>query len=251
MAYTHAATSDRIKGAVGAILVPGLIGYALLTGLAIGFPQAFENSLQVFAVAPEAPPPPPVVLEPAPVADTRPEGAAAPPNIRSTPTQVVAPPQVVPLPPPPVIVAARAGEGVDPSQGAAETPGPGTGAGGVGDGTGSGGRGDSDGAGGIETPPRWRSGRMSNRDFPAAAADAGISGKVHVRYLVLTNGRVGECEIERSSGSRILDETTCRLIRQRYRFAPSRDERGRPVNAWIVESHEWIHERIPAEPEDW
>lgn len=251
MAYAQANRADRVKGAIGALIVPGLIGYALISGLAIGFPQAIEESLSVFDVPPVAEPPPPVTLEPAPIADTRPEGEASPPNIRSTPTQVVAPPQVIPLPPPPVIVAPRAGEGADPTQGAAETPGPGTGAGGIGDGTGSGGRGDGDGAGGIETPPRWRSGRMTNRDFPAAAADAGISGRVYVRYLVLTDGRVGECEIERSSGSRVLDETTCRLIRQRYRFAPSRDEQGRPVRAWIVESHEWIHQRIPAEDDDW
>jgi protein TonB len=48
----------------------------------------------------------------------------------------------------------------------------------------------------------------------------------------------------------VLDETTCRLIEERFRFEPSRDRSGRPVRSRIVENHEWDVEDIPSRPED-
>jgi len=53
-----------------------------------------------------------------------------------------------------------------------------------------------------------------------------------------------------TSGSAALDDTTCRLIQQRFRFAPARDGSGRPVRAWIVEQHEWIDEHRFAPPDE-
>jgi protein TonB len=46
-----------------------------------------------------------------------------------------------------------------------------------------------------------------------------------------------------------LDALTCRLIRERFRFRPSRDGRGRPVPALVRETHEWVFERLPTEPD--
>ncbi|ONF95080.1 Gram-negative bacterial tonB protein [Sphingomonas jeddahensis] len=124
--------------------------------------------------------------------------------------------------------------------GSADIRGPGTGAGGVGDGFGSGGAGDGDGGGyGEETGPTFLRGRMSTSDLPEALFATGFVGTVGVRYLVATNGRVPECVVTRSSGNRQVDAVTCRLIRERFRFRPSRDGRGRPVSAWIVENHSW------------
>jgi periplasmic protein TonB len=70
---------------------------------------------------------------------------------------------------------------------------------------------------------------------------------VEVSYLVWTDGSVRDCEIERSSGSRILDRATCDLITRRFRFWPSRDERGRPVPAVILESHSWVLDIEPVQ----
>ena len=41
-----------------------------------------------------------------------------------------------------------------------------------------------------------------------------------------------------------LDALTCRLIRERFRFRPSRSGAGKPVPAWIRENHEWVFERV-------
>ena len=243
-----ASPRDRAAAAVAAVTVTGALGWALVLGLAGDrVRRAVDDGLAVFRVAPPAPPPP-ARLQPRPRVSARPEGRAAPPNIHSRATQVVAPVPVVVVPPPPptVTVAMKPFAGDQATQGAAPVAGPGTGAGGVGDGTGSGGWGDGDGGGGSEIPPRWRSGRLKNSDYPDDLGESGVQGTVGVKYLVWTDGRVAQCEVTRSSGSRVLDDTTCRLIRQRFRFSPSRDDRGRPVPSWIVENHSWEIEREPA-----
>lgn len=159
---------------------------------------------------------------------------------------MVAPPPLVLLPPPPLLAAPIAGPGAAADAGAAVVAGPGTGArgegigrgGGVGDGDGSG---DGDSDGGV--PPRQISGRLRNSDYPEGLGVAGVQGRVSVRYLVELTGRVSDCEVTASSGSKVLDDTTCRLITERFRFRPSRDGRGRPVASYIVENHDWIVER--------
>jgi periplasmic protein TonB len=65
--------------------------------------------------------------------------------------------------------------------------------------------------------------------------------------MVGADGRVFDCEITRSSGSRELDETTCRLIQERFRYEPSRDPSGRPVPATIVQNHIWEVRQLPPE----
>ncbi|MDB5696159.1 MAG: energy transducer TonB, partial [Sphingomonas bacterium] len=152
---------------------------------------------------------------------------------------------VTPIPPPPVVVAPVAGPGADASAGAADVPGPGTGAGGEGNGFGAGGDGDGDGAGDV--PPRRVGGRIRDSDYPLDASESGISGRVGVRFVVDVNGRVPSCEVTRSSGSRLLDDTTCRLIVQRYRYRPATDARGRPFRSVIVQNESWI---INEEPEE-
>jgi protein TonB len=61
-----------------------------------------------------------------------------------------------------------------------------------------------------------------------------------VLFLVTPAGRVGQCRVERSSGYAVLDTLACRLIEQRFRFKPAKDRFGRPVRAWVAETHSWI-----------
>lgn len=250
MGYMLSTRVERGRAAFVAAGLTAALGYALILGLTLGKGGTSSETLTTFEVLPDQPPPVREKRKPHRLSSTKPEGAASPPNIRSEPTDIVAPPPMVPLPVPnSVIVAPVAGVGSDPSMGSAEARGPGTGSGGVGDGRGSGDEGDGNGEGGVETPPRWIRGGLRDSDYPDGAAEAGISGTVGVRYLVWTDGRVRDCEIMRSSGSAELDATTCRLIEARFRFRPSRDALGRPVPATIVENHSWMVEREPeAEP---
>jgi protein TonB len=249
MPFTHPPLQDRAKAAFGAAALQGLMAYALIFGLATNVPAIVRENLTLIAVL-EPPPPPPERLRPHPVQNTRPEGRASPPNLRSRATDIVAPRPVIALPvPPPVIAALKPGIGMDPTTGSADIPGPGTGAGGEGDGTGSGGAGDGDGSGGSGSPPRWVRGRLRDSDYPRGLGEEGIEGTVSVRYAVEPDGRVTDCVVTRSSGSAELDDTTCRLIEQRFRYAPSRDRSGRPQRSFIVENHSWIVRDEPPEDE--
>jgi protein TonB len=238
---------DRLKSAAGVAALHGLIGYAIFTGLGFQLPEQVADELKLIDVLPDPPPPP---AEPPPpeiavakkTAPKDPEGAAAPPNLKNTPTQIVAPEPVVKLPvPPPIPAAPAAGQGTAEAAGAAPMPGPGTGAGGVGTGLGSGlsGNGTGGGGGGRAVPARWLSGRITDRDYPDREYDRQIGGTVFLRFVVAPSGRVSDCRVTRSSGSRALDDTTCRLIMRRFRYRPAIDPAGRPME-WVVRGeHVW------------
>jgi protein TonB len=240
---------ERIGGAMAALGLTGLLGAVLVLGLAVhGGLIEPDREIKMFDVLPEPLKPKPE-SERMPERNTRPSGAAAPPNLKSRATEVQAPKPLVPVIVPPTIpVAEKAADGAQATSGAAPVAGPGTGAGGVGDGFGGGGDGDGDGAGDRDaTPPRQIRGRISNRDYPQNLSDAGIGGRVTVLYLVETDGRVADCDVVGSSGNQQLDQWTCQLIRQRFRFRPSLNGRGRPVPALIRENHYWETYRSPAE----
>ncbi|WP_185207573.1 energy transducer TonB [Sphingomonas sp. NBWT7] len=235
-------TRERIVAAIAAVVVQALLGLALITGLSVSFRQKAQETLKLFAA--EDPPPPPKVqvIPEKKVAATRSEGRASPRNLRSRATPVAAPEPVVvvPLPPPPVIAAPKPFTASDTMSGSSTVRGPGTGAGGIGDGFGSGGNGDGDGGGGgDDTPPEQIRGRLRVGDLPEAIFATGFSGTVGVRYQVLRTGRVGLCRVTRSSGNRAVDDSTCRQIQAAFRFRPTLDENGCPVDAWIVENHTW------------
>jgi protein TonB len=170
------------------------------------------------------------------------EGAASPPNIRSKATEIAAP-KVRPLLPPPLPAAAMPDLDYDATSGASDVPGPGTGSGGIGQGTGSGRGGFGPGGGGLgASPPRHISGWLRNSDYPREAKAVGMEGTVTIVVTIEPSGRVSYCDVVRSSGSGLLDETTCRLVQQRYRYQPARDAQGRPVRAREMQNHIWVME---------
>lgn len=218
----------RTRPLVGVTLVHLLLAWALIAGLGYRFVAPRSDELKTFDVV-ETPPPPPA-QQPVPPRSSAPEGAAAP-NLKAEPAPMMA------APPPRIRIevaqqvgaAPIAGAGADPSAGASAVPGPGTGAGGTGSGLGSGGLGSGTGAGGIAVRARLISGEIDDDDYPRAAYRARISGTVTARLSVGVDGRITECNVSHSSGNAELDETTCRLIRQRFRYAPARDRDGHAV----------------------
>lgn len=241
MTRLHPSPRDRIGAAALAALVTAALGYALLAGLTVRFVPSAEAVFAAFDIAspPSEPPPPPVAEKPAKA--PRREGAAAPPNLTSRATDLVAPKPVVPIvTPPPLVTTPQPGAGSETTSGNASVIGPGTGSGGTGNGTGSGGAGNGEGGGGGGTPPRQISGKISKRDYPRTLFAANIQGTVGVLYVVSPDGRVTDCEIEHSSGSAELDDVTCDLIIRRFRFQPSLDAQGRPVESLVAENHTWV-----------
>ena len=236
MAAIRPTPQQRRSSASLTALVTAALGYAFIAGLGVSVPHVASEALVAFAVTPPPPPPPP---KPAPRHDTRREGAAAPANLKSKATPIVAPPPIVPITPPPLInVAPKPDVGAQTTTGAAPVPGPGTGAGGQGNGTGSGGSGNGEGAGDV--PPRQIAGKLSTRDLPPGIKQPGRGGTVSVLYVVTPQGRATDCQVTHSSGDAELDALTCRLIEQRFRFDPSRHADGRPVESMVEEDHTWV-----------
>ena len=194
-----------------------------------------QQDLQVFDVEPPEAPPPPVEVQPEQEPAPEEEGEASPPNIRSEASPVVAPEPEIELPvTPPVIASPTPAEGSDTTQGAAEVPGPGTGAGGVGTGTGAGGSGTGTGGGGTgqAAGPELVRG-ITNRNYPPAIQRRWPSGgAIFVRLRIQPNGRPSQCDVMRSFGNREADQMTCSLLMQHGVFRPATNDRGEPIAAW-------------------
>ena len=69
----------------------------------------------------------------------------------------------------------------------------------------------------------------SGDDYPADAARKHEQGTVIYHIVVGTDGRVHSCNIVESSGSKSLDEATCRIASERLRFAPARNNLGQAM----------------------
>ena len=191
--------------------------------------------------APTPPPPPPEVTQPKPrpLADPEPEGGAAPPNLRSRASPVVAPKPVV-MRQPTFTAAPVPADGPDSSSGASDVAGPGTGAGGQGDGLGSGRGGDGTGGGGGGSVPAVDAvkiaGNIGRREYRQPDDDDAIRRTVRVNFTVTASGRVANCRAAEASGDPALDRFTCQRITERWRYRPARDRSGRPVaseEGWI------------------
>lgn len=232
---------DRILSAVSAFLVNGVIGYALLTGLAlvpIVREGPDESSLVLFDLKPALPEQEAKPLQPRP--ERREAGGSPQSDVRPAPdpfktlapVSITAPPPIIPLPTP----LAPAEAGPVKSGDAAGLGGAGTGDG-AGSGAGDGvGRGRRDG--GSFSSARQTGGRFRNSDFPSTARGAGQL-KIGVRYAIGPSGRVDTCEVTEGSGYPDVDAMTCRVIMERYRFRPARDPEGYPVTEVRNEDYRW------------
>jgi len=65
--------------------------------------------------------------------------------------------------------------------------------------------------------------------YPPAAKAAGIQGRTAFVVDLDAQGRITECDIAQSSGSPLLDSTTCALLVTNGRFKPAHDASGRAV----------------------
>ncbi len=244
MRRTALTPRDR-AGALSAVLLvhAGIALLVLSAGTVSQLREPEAVAIDTFDVL-EPPPPPPPAIEEVPAARSpREEGSAAPPNLESQATPIVAPPAVVELPPVTPVVAAEApGEGTQTSQGAAPVPGPGTGAGGAGNGTGSGSAGAGSGGGrGLGRGPRLVRGDISRRDYPRELRDSRVPAEViRLEYSIGTDGRVRNCRVVQSSGTPLLDMHTCRLYEDRYRYEPALDDAGRPVTVTVRATRSWF-----------
>jgi protein TonB len=65
-----------------------------------------------------------------------------------------------------------------------------------------------------------------------AARRNGEEGTVLLRVLVTPDGKAGKVELDRSSGSAVLDQAAAEAV-SRWRFVPARRD-AEAVEAWVV-----------------
>lgn len=88
-------------------------------------------------------------------------------------------------------------------------------------------------------PGTW----VTEDDFPIDALVANASGMVAMTLRVSSSGIVTDCTVTESSGSALLDETSCRLMRERGRFTPARAAGGQSIASFVGRRIRW---RIPS-----
>lgn len=95
----------------------------------------------------------------------------------------------------------------------------------------------------MDTVPNLLS-LFSNDDYPAEAIRNGEQGTVAVRVTIGPDGNVTDCSITQSSGSDVLDSTTCRIIRERLKTKPAATVDGLSKITLIDQKVRWV---IPSE----
>ena len=74
-------------------------------------------------------------------------------------------------------------------------------------------------------------------DYPAGVAPIDRERRVGVRYIINTDGRITDCTVVRSSGEQLLDDESCRIVRERARFRAQRDGTSARMNfVWRSET---------------
>jgi protein TonB len=212
-------SGKRNPAAVAAVLGTHLaIGYALLSGLAYQIVR-LPPPVTTIDFQTDQPPPPPRRETPPPKSRDLSQPPSIVPPTRPTDNIDIKP--IVPTFPPPIDIGSGGG-------GTTEVP--------------------------TQPPPpnlardlvpaadrlRW----ITTEDYPASALRQGIQGSVVISAMIGADGRVRSCLVTQSSGSQLLDDTTCRLYTKRAHFTPARDADGNPITAQRTDRFRW---QIPNE----
>lgn len=230
MSYRDRPSRSERTAVIAAVLaIHAMLGALILSGRGPAVPGAREERTVLLDIRQPPPPPPP---PPAERAADKEEGAA---GLRAEASPVVAPPPRIALPAPsPVVAAPVVGTGSATSSGAADRGG-GPGAGGAGSGAGGGGS----GGGGIGSEARLLSGGLTRSDYRRFRPFDLASGRARLALMVGTDGRVGTCRAENSSGSAAIDSALCGLLQSRTRWSPARDTAGNPIAVRVYYVATW------------
>jgi protein TonB len=75
--------------------------------------------------------------------------------------------------------------------------------------------------------------------YPRMALQRGVAGTVTLRIHVDATGRPIEVSVEKSSGSRILDEAALKFVQNRWHFVPAQSN-GQAIDAWALVPIEFV-----------
>jgi len=91
----------------------------------------------------------------------------------------------------------------------------------------------------LNNPASW----VTTQDYPSEALREQAQGTVGFRLSISPSGTVTDCVITASSGSPVLDLTTCQLVRLRALFRPALAD-GKPVAGVYSNRVRWVVPRV-------
>jgi periplasmic protein TonB len=207
MSYAHPRSSGRrLTGVVVTIVLHIVLIYALIHGLARKIVEIVAPPLETKIIEeikppqPEKPPPPPPKLATPPPPFIPPPEVNIQVPIQQPPTITATP---TPPPPAPVVIA--------PTPPVVRQP--------------------------VRTAPVVQAASCEKPEYPPASRRANETGTVLLNFLIDENGKVVESKVERSSGSRRLDDAA-RDALELCKFRAATVD-GRPTRAWARIEYVW------------
>lgn len=205
--------TKRLTGLVAVVIFHVILGYALVNGLARKIVEVVSQPLETKIIEElkklpqdKPPPPPPPKFVPPP-----------PPYIPPPEVQVQVPVSASTLAITAVTTAKPAEPVAAPGQRVAPAP--------------------VQRAAPVRTPAVVDARACDKPEYPPAALRANETGIVLLAFLIDVNGAATEGKIERSSGSRRLDEAALKALGL-CRFRPATVD-GKPERAWARIEYEW------------
>lgn len=191
------------------IVVVGSLLYGIITGLAYNVIKHAAENLKTFDVQ-EAPPPP--EQPPPPPPKDMPQLPPPPVSMKPIVETNLAPAPIMTAPPPPMHVEAPPAPPPPPPPA-------------------------------IVTKAQSARGNLqglfSGDDYPQDALRNEETGRVTVRLTIGVTGRVDNCSVISSSGSRSLDGATCRILTSRARFTPAKLSNGQATTDTYTQTIVW------------
>lgn len=87
----------------------------------------------------------------------------------------------------------------------------------------------------VGSPGDW----VSSDDYPPEALRMSASGTTAFRLDIDEAGQVSRCSVTKSSGTDLLDQTTCRVVSARAHFVPAIDKTGKSIVSTYSNSVHW------------
>lgn len=218
MSYAHPRAASRMAtGLVVTVVLHIVLVYALITGLARKIVEVVRPPLETKIIEEvKAPPPPDKPPPPPPPKFAPPPPPFIPPPEVKVQIPPVAPPPVItvqPTPPPPApVVIAPTPPPATPAPPAPQVR--------------------------MATAPETIADSCERPPYPPQARRAGEAGEVRFRVIVDVNGKVVDATMERSSGSRRLDEASRQALME-CRYRPGIGSDGKPIRAAVTKVYTW------------
>lgn len=90
----------------------------------------------------------------------------------------------------------------------------------------------------LSNPGTW----LRSGDYPTGSLINGENGLVKFRLDVESDGSVSACRILYRTNPDSFADLSCKLLKQRARFAPALDAQGKPVKSYFLSQVRWIME---------